>query len=324
MNDGTCGGDSVSFRAGLADDGVDHPEERAVPIAVDAGGFATPADLAVCRRLHRRFGTTYYFASRWFPKEVRPRVDALYGFVRVPDEWVDNPTSDLDETAERLARYRQELWAGVNGQAPSEPALRAFCDLVRSGYFAATEGDLFLNAMEQDLTVTRYATYTDLEGYMRGSAASVGLMMAGILGAPDTLEVRQGAVALGNAMQLTNFIRDVAEDAQRGRIYLPMEDLERFSVSENDILEGRYSTEFKALIDFEISRARELYRQADEAIPLIPRPCRLAVALARTLYAQILDRVEAMDGNVFQGRARTSRVEKLTIAAKLAASHYLG
>jgi len=313
----------ASSRALIDDDRPVHLEEGAVPTALDAGGFATPEDLAVCRGLHRQYGTTYFFASRWFPKEVRPRVDALYGFVRVPDEWVDNPTLSLRETAGELTRYRKELWAGVAGKPPSEPALRAFCDLVRSGHVTAEEGDRFLTAMEQDLTVTRYPTYADLEGYMRGSAASVGLMMAGILGAPDTREARQGAVALGNAMQLTNFIRDVAEDAGRGRIYLPLEDLERFKVSESAILEGRFSPEIKALIAFQISRARELYRRADDAIPLIPRPCRLAVSLARVLYAQILDRVEAMDGNVFQARARTSRVEKLTTAAKLAVTHYL-
>ncbi|MBX3097249.1 MAG: phytoene/squalene synthase family protein [Fimbriimonadaceae bacterium] len=286
--------------------------------------FATEQDKRVCRDLHRQYGTTYYFASRRFEPRIRERVDALYAFVRVPDEWVDNPSEPLECVAAKLKNYREEMERGMEGDTPEEPALRAFCDLLREGSVPVAEARLFLDAMVQDLTVSRYQTYSELEGYMRGSAAAVGMMMAAILEAPQTPDVLAGACALGNAMQLTNFLRDIGEDYQRGRVYLPLDDLERFRVSESEIATGVMGEGFRSLMQFEIARARELYAQADQAIQEIPASRRLAVRLARVLYARILDRIEEMDYNVFAARARTSRMEKVSTAARLVAAHYLG
>lgn len=278
--------------------------------------FASPSDHAVCSRLHRRHGTTYYLASRRFPRATRRHVDAVYGFVRVPDEWVDNPGSmTVAESAAKLEGYRHELLLGLRGVRPGEPALRAFVDTMRAVGMTEEEPLLFLDAMRMDLQVDRYANWHDLCGYMRGSASAVGLMMCQVVGAPSTRTVRFCAMRLGEAMQLTNFLRDVAEDARRGRVYLPEEDMEAHGVSRDDVLGGRWSTDFERLMRFEIARARRLYEEADPGIPELPSAMRPAVRIARVLYARILDRLEAQGANPFLGRARTSRWEKLCLAA---------
>lgn len=286
------------------------------PPALD--GFASAEDHAECRRLHRKYGTTYYFATQRFAPEARRRVHALYGFVRVPDEWVDNPDGQsVAAQSARLCEYRSHLLRGLDGVPPDEPVLRAFCDVVRECDMPLQEPLLFLDAMEQDLTVARYDTYADLQGYMRGSAAAVGVMMCSVLGAPQDPETLAGACALGDAMQLTNFLRDIREDLERGRVYLPQEDLASFGLSESDLHRGEVTTAFRALMQFEIARARALYQIADEAIPRLPRDAQKPVRLARILYSRILDRIEAMDYDVFRARARTTKWEKVWTAVKV-------
>lgn len=278
------------------------------------GSHACDADFELCRQLHRKHGTTYYFATCRFRPEIRRRVHALYGFVRVPDEWVDNPTCD---PVPKLREYRRDLLRAFDGARAHNPALRAFGDVAREVGMSADEPLCFLDAMEMDLSVARYSTYAHLEEYMRGSAAAVGMMMCDVLDAGHDPMTRAAAQALGNAMQLTNFLRDVGEDAARGRIYLPQDELAQFGVGEDEILDARMSDRFAALARFQVARARALYAQADEGIPMLPKEAQKAVRLARVLYSRILDRVEDRNYDVFGGRARTSKVEKLTVAARV-------
>ena len=283
----------------------------------EEGTFASSSDYAVCRQLHRRFGATYYFASRRFSPAVRHRTDALYGFVRVADEWVDNPGGlHAGAVADKLNCFRAELLMGLEGVRPEHPVLRAFCDVVREVKIPIEEPLCFLDAMEQDLRVVNYATYEDLRGYMRGSAVAVGLMMCHVLEVEVSPEIERAATALGEAMQLTNFIRDVSEDSLRGRIYLPQEDLASFGVSSLDIFGGNCTEAFRNLIRFEVARARALYAESDEGIARLPLESRRAVRLARVLYSRILDRIEAKSFDVFAGRARTSWFEKLSVAVE--------
>lgn len=280
--------------------------------------FASEADHAECRRLHRKFGTTYYFATGRFPAPIRRRVHALYGFVRVPDEWVDNPANTTREAQSRvLKEYRAQLLRGLDGVRPEEPALRAFCDVVREVRMPLEEPLLFLDAMEMDLSIDRYETYQDLRGYMRGSASAVGMMMCSALEAGDDPAMLAAAQSLGEAMQLTNFLRDVAEDVGRGRIYLPLEDLRSFGVTEEEVLAGAMSDRLFNLMRFEIARARALYALADRGIPMLPACAQKAVRLARVLYSRILDRLEAQGCDPFRGRVRTSTPEKIHVATRI-------
>ena len=284
----------------------------------EAMSFANKEDYAVCRKLHKQYGTTYYLSSRIFPEPLRSRTDAIYGFVRTADEWVDNPGNHTKEWMhQQIEDFRTELSNGLKGQCPHSPAMRAFVDVVILTKIPIEEPMMFLDAMAQDIDVHRYETFEDLCGYMRGSAASVGMMMAYASETPMSDVIRNQAIILANAMQMTNFLRDVQEDAARGRIYLPLEDLRSFGVPEEDVLMGSFTPSMKKLIEFEIERTRNMYADGEQGIPYLPKTAQKAVKTARVLYSRILDRIEMQNYNVFAQRARTSRAEKLWVAAKI-------
>ena len=278
---------------------------------LDAARITDPALRAsyrLCRRLNVSHGKTYYLATLLLPPAKRPYVHALYGFARHVDDLVDDLDSGLrpDQRAERLRAWSEDFLADLAWGATSDPISRAVLDTIArwqlpSGYFAQ-----FLDAMQMDLTVSGYATYGDLSRYMWGSAAVIGLQMLPILGRADdsvrwdTLE--PPAVALGTAFQLTNFIRDVAEDLRRGRVYLPQESLDQFGVDRDRLARGMVDEPIRNLLAWEIERARGLYREADPGIELVHPTSRDCLRTARTLYSEILDEIERRDYDVFSGR----------------------
>lgn len=272
-----------------------------------------PDDIAYCRRIMRRHGVSYSFATRWFPRSIRQATAVLYAFFRVPDDLVDAVGTNDEERRQALLAWCDD-WHQAQDQEATHPVLRAAKEVFAQYHIPYELGDDFLRAMIQDVTVTRYATYADLERYMYGSAAVVGLMMSYVIGYRDQHTLTK-AKALGEAMQLTNFLRDIKEDyADRGRIYLPQEDLLRFGVTEEDIQYGVCSPQFKELMQFELARARALYVVAEPGIDELAPEGRLAVRLASRLYAAILLKIEQIDYNVFLGRVRTSKWEKISLA----------
>ena len=176
--------------------------------------------------------------------------------------------------------------------------------------------DRFFGAMAQDLTTTTYETWDDLVAYMEGSAAVIGEMMLPVL-RPRSAEAFEPARALGFAFQLTNFLRDVGEDLDRGRVYVPQEDLRRFGA---DPWAREVTPAWRELMRFEIARNRELYAQADTGIPMLPPSSARCVATARELYARILELVESRDYDVFTGRARVASWSKATTSARILAT----
>jgi len=284
-------------------------------------GRPTRDDFRVCASLHRRYGSSYFLSSRLLSQPYRDRTDALYAFVRVPDEWVDNPGRlQMRAAKSNLAAYRRAATTGDLQDGLDETAhavLRAFLEVKRDCGLSDEDIVAFLDAMAQDFVQNRFETFEELNRYMRGSAVAVGLMMLAVLDVELTPETESGAMALGMAMQLTNFIRDVREDAGRGRIYLPLVDLRRFGVTEDDVFEAVSSSNMRELISFEIHRSRELYAAADAAIRNLPRRARKAVRLARELYAAILDEIERADGDVFSRRARVPKWRRILIATRV-------
>ena len=272
----------------------------------------------LCRKVQKAHSRTYYFSTQLFPPEVRPHVHALYAFMRYADEIVDNPgeTSLLEQLA-GLEEFERETLAAVDGEKVANPVLRAYAETVRARGITTESIAAFMESMKMDTHVFRYRTYEDLEIYTYGSAAVVGLMMCRVAGVTDERANRH-AEALGVAMQLSNFLRDVKEDWARGRVYLPLEDLERFGYAEEEIGKGVVDERFVALMRFEIERARQLYEISDEGIGYIPRGRRYPVVVARELYAAILDRIEAQDYDVFSRRAETSLPRKLAVTARCA------
>ena len=272
---------------------------------------------AHCRAINRHYGKTYYFSTRFFPAPLRPAVHALYAWVRTPDEWVDNPGSlSLEAQREKLRGWRDATECAVKTGRSDHPVLAAWADAARRHAVPVAHMHDFLGAMEMDLTRKTYETFADLKRYTWGSASVVGLMMCCLLGATDP-RARPHAADLGTAMQLTNFLRDVGEDwRERGRIYLPLEDLRRFGVTPEDIAGERITEGFRALVRFEAERTRALYASADAGMHYIPPDARLPVRLARVLYARILDKIEGNGCDVFTRRARVPTWEKLAVLAR--------
>lgn len=263
-----------------------------------------------CRALHARHGRTYFLATRLLPPHKRPHVHALYGFARYADEIVD--TSPGNDAHERIASVRL-----ADADIPVMPALRHTMD--RFALPAKHIRD-FLDSMTADLTVTEYPTYDDLAAYMWGSAAVIGLLTLPVLGTSGApADAEPYAANLGIAFQLTNFLRDVGEDLDRGRIYLPTADLDRFGVDRDRLRAGIVDDAFCAAMRFEVARARGIYRAAEPGIALLAPESRGCVWAAYQLYSDILDEIERLDYQVLTRRATVSRRRRASVGAVAAA-----
>ncbi|GAA3344193.1 phytoene/squalene synthase family protein [Amorphoplanes nipponensis] len=274
-----------------------------------------------CRELHKRHGRTYYLATRLLPRWKRRHVHALYGFTRYADEIVDR-TEDLPpaQRAARLTAWSEEFVAGLAGAPTDDPLLPAVLHTIAVFDLDRADFASFLRSMAMDLTVTSYATYDDLLDYMEGSAAVIGTMMLPILGSTDPAAAREPARQLGFAFQLTNFIRDVAEDLDRGRTYLPDSHLAEFGVTRADLFAaraaGRSTPQIKALIRAEVARADEHYAAAAPGIPLLLPGSQACMRTAYELYGGILDEVAAEDYDVFTRRATVPNQRRAAVVAR--------
>jgi phytoene synthase len=262
------------------------------------------ASYEACRRLHARYGRSYYLATRLLPATTRPSVHALYGFARAADEVVD---AGSPLTAEQKGAVLDRFEAAVRTGDPTIDVAPAVHDTITRHAIPFTTVEQFLAAMRADLTVHAYATYDDLLAYAHGSAAVVGLQLAHVFGTVVPMELASPyAIDLGLAMQLTNLLRDVGEDLGRGRVYLPREDLDRFGVTTERLREGVVDEPFRALMRFEIARNRRLYSTAAQGIRLLHPSARPAVDAAMRLYAGILDAIERADYRVLDRRVSVS------------------
>jgi 15-cis-phytoene synthase len=271
-----------------------------------------------CRQLHARHGRTYYLATLLLPRWKRRHVHALYGFTRYADEIVDDLASTLDPAgqAAALRAFRGRFFAGLRGAPCDDPVLPAVLHTVRAFDLDVADFEKFLDSMAMDLHTDGYATYDDLLAYMEGSAAVIGTMMAPILESADPPAAAEHARQLGLAFQLTNFIRDVAEDLERGRVYLPAEDLERFGVGRADLAATQASPAVAELLAFEVERARAHYRAAEPGIELLAPSSRPCVRVAFDLYGGILDEVERAGYQVLASRVAVPRHRRLGVAGR--------
>ncbi|MBK9179723.1 MAG: phytoene/squalene synthase family protein [Acidimicrobiales bacterium] len=269
----------------------------------------------LCRRLNQRYGTTYYWSTYLLPRVKRHHVHALYGFCRHADDIVDDlgPAS-TEARARALADFGDRFFADLDAGRSDDPVLKAVVHTVRA--FGIDPGCFrrFLRSMTMDLTVETYGTYQDLLDYMDGSAAVIGEMMLPILEPDDLAAALPHARDLGNAFQLTNFLRDVAEDLDRGRVYLPQVDLHHFGA---DPWARRVTPEWVDLMRFEIARTRDLYASADLGVPLLPPTSGRTIRAARVLYSRILDHIETNGYDVFTRRARVPTWQKAVLVGRV-------
>jgi phytoene synthase len=267
-----------------------------------------------CRAINRRHGTTYYWSTMLLPADRRPHVHALYAFCRHADDIVDDlGDAPIADRAAALEAYGDEFRRAVAHGHADHDVLSAVVDTARRFAIEPSCFDRFLRSMTMDLTVSRYETYADLEDYMDGSAAVIGEMMLPVLGATEP-DAKRPARALGIAFQLTNFLRDVEEDLRRDRVYLPQEDLVRFGADPADRV---VTPEWRALMRFEIARARQLYVIADPGIERLPGRSARCIRAARVLYSEILGHIEDLDYDVFSRRASVPLVRKLSTVARI-------
>jgi phytoene synthase len=283
-----------------------------------AAGITDPdlrASYAECKRLNALHGKTYFLATLLLPKAKRPFVHALYGFARYADEIVDDLASELsiEEKAEALSNWGNGVLADLKKGTSDDHVGRALIDTVKRFDIPHEHFEAFLHSMTMDLTVQEYETYEDLLEYVYGSAAVIGLEMVPILG-PLHNDAYGAAKKLGIAFQLANFIRDVDEDLDRGRVYLPIKELAQFGVT-REMLEERVSTpEIVEALKFQIARVRQLQAEAAPGIAMLEATSRPCIEAASTLYCGIVDEVEKIGFDIFNQRAKTSTGRRIRVA----------
>lgn len=263
---------------------------------------------AHCRKLTAVHSRSFYLASSLLPGAKRRGIRALYAFCRISDDIVDQPGSDvriaLTDWRRRMldANFAFDDWVAL-----------AWTDTQTRYHIPLRYAEQLIEGVTADLYQTRYATFAELARYAYGVASTVGLMSMHVIGFSGTEAIRY-AIKLGVALQVTNILRDVAEDWRAGRVYLPQEELAAFNLTEADLAAGQVDDRWRAFMDFQIARNRRLYREAWPGIALLHPEGRLAIAAAARFYEGILDDIERRDYNVFTSRAHVDfwgKVRKL-------------
>ncbi|APE35834.1 phytoene synthase [Nocardia mangyaensis] len=274
-----------------------------------------------CRDLNARHGRTFFLATRLLAPAQRPAIHALYGFARWADDIVDEPPSDdaADTAAARLEAVARNLHDSLSGALGDDPILAALADTAARYRIEHALFDDFLDSMRMDLTVTDYPDRVALDRYVHGSAAVIGLQVLPVLGTVGArAEAAPYAAALGKAFQLTNFLRDIAEDLDRGRVYLPADELAAFGVDRARLhwcrTNRRTDTRVRSALAAQHAVAREWYRYADAGIALLHPVSRPCVATAAVLYSEILDRIEESEFAVFTERATVGNARRTRVA----------
>jgi phytoene synthase len=281
-------------------------------------------DYARCAEITRRSSSNFYYAFMLLGAERRRALYAVYAFCRFVDDIADDATDDagVKDASAMLALWRKELHNVYDG-SPSRPTSRALAQAVRRFPIPRRYFEEVIDGVEMDLSRNRYATFGELELYCHRVASAVGLICIEIFGYTNA-SAHTYAEWLGIAFQLTNIIRDVREDAARGRIYLPLEDLARFDVTEDEILRGLYSPRFLSLMEFEADRARGFYRAAAQALAPEDRASLLAAEGMRLIYAALLERIARANFRVLDQRISLSGPRKLYLVGRAWAGARLG
>ena len=259
--------------------------------------------------------TSFYYSFLVLPPQKRNAVIAVWDFCRAVDDAVDEEEAP-ERAAEALAAWRAELASCYNGTRPGTPQARALQPFVGDFRLPRQPFDDLIDGVEMDLRHARYPTFDALSEYCRRVASTVGLICVEIFGYRNAA-ARDYAVHLGMALQLTNIIRDVAADLQRGRVYLPEEDMRRFGVTDADLHAGIVTPEVRALLAHECARAQDYYRRAAASLPPEDKRSLVAAEIMGGIYYEILRRIERAGYDVFGRRMRVPRPRRALIAARL-------
>ena len=272
---------------------------------------------AYCTAVTKKSGSNFYYSFLFLPRYRREAMYTVYTFCREVDSAVDDALPGSNPQDE-LTRWRKEVAAAYHGTPTSPVTISLAAHLqdldIPEEYFQDV-----ITGVEMDLTTKRYATFDDLYPYCYRVASVVGLICLKVFGT-RALEAKDYAVNLGLAFQFTNILRDIASDADRDRIYLPLEDMARFGYTEEELFARRYSPQFVELMKFQCARARNFYQQAYQAIRSLPWSDRRALAVAeimRGVYSGLLDQIEELDFQVFGPRVSLSSIHRMAIATSI-------
>ena len=273
---------------------------------------------AYCRNISKKHAKTFYLASRFLPKKQQKPIFAIYALLRTVDDVVDTAEERLEQgliTREEISRmlesWKTKLKACYAGHVENDPIMMAWHDTLKS-YTIPIELPLdLMDGVAMDIEFKPFETFEELYVYCYKVASVVGLITAEIFGYSNK-EALQHAIELGIAMQLTNILRDVGEDVNRGRIYLPLEDLRRFNYSSEELMQKRMNSNFLELMKFQIERARSYYSSSDKGIPMLEQRSRFGVAISSVNYGNILTAIEENQYDVFSKRAYRSFWQKIS------------
>ncbi len=268
----------------------------------------------------RASNTNFYYSFRLLPKHKREALHAVYAFCRYTDDIVDEE-ADEGQKAQLLRAWQRELGQALRGTS-SYPLLNQLSAVARRFRIPVHYFYELFQGMEMDLRKTRYKTFEELKEYCYLVASSVGLICRHIFGYRNE-STREYAISLGIALQLTNILRDIKDDARRGRIYIPQEDLQRFGYAEADLLACRYTPQFVRLMQFEVERARWYFDAARDALGNEDKYYFFPARIMWSVYAHILNRIEASGYNVFERRISIPSFLKLLITLRYWLSHRL-
>lgn len=276
-----------------------------------------------CRAITRYHAKTFYLATRFLPNEKQRGIFAIYGLCRYLDNLVDDGEDlitqqkiSLSQVDEKLEKFKINLDKVYKGEFVDDPILMAYADTIKTYKVGKELPLLLIEGVRQDLDKTRFKNFQEVYDYSYKVASVVGLMTCEVFGY-SSKKALQRAVDLGIAMQLTNILRDVGEDLDRGRIYIPKEDLDRFNITEDELFARELSEKFKDLMKFQVSRARSYYKNAFDGVEMLTKDSRLPVYLAHRNYSRILDKIEENNYDVFNKRAFLNQSEKFSILPKV-------
>jgi phytoene synthase len=265
------------------------------------------------RKIHKGSGKTFYLATRMFPKRVRHHTHVLYAFFRKADEIVDT-TNPIDSQEEELEKFKKSA-TGV--KESDDPVLQAFNIVRENEGLQDRDIEAFISSMKSDIDKNRYRTFKELREYMDGSASAVGRMMTDIMGSTDREKSVEHATALGEAYQMTNFMRDVEEDIEDyGRIYIPIETLENNGSSVDEIKNCDATEELKNALRHEMERTEKLYTKGVEGIQYLPEDCQFAVLLSSVLYSEHHRKIRKDDFEVFDKNMDVSNFRKIRLLVR--------
>jgi phytoene synthase len=274
--------------------------------------FIADAAASYCRKLTEKSKSNFYYAFLFLPAERREALEAVYAFCRLVDDVVDEEASAGQKLA-GIEKWRRELDAVYAGGQSEHPVVLKLREAVSRFAIRREDMEAVIDGCAMDITLNRYQSWEELRIYCYRVASAVGLMCIEIFGY-CTPKAREYAVDLGIALQLTNILRDVAEDAKRGRIYLPAEDLRSFGVSEDDLLSGKKTPAFTRMMQFQGQRARSHYLRARAAIGRAERRQLVVAEIMGDIYYALLEQMERTGFDVWAKKAQVTRGRKMAIA----------